>query len=599
LDKLDNIEDRPFETLYASRLRTLSKSKHSNLTNVGFNPREMVVEKPSPWDISNLSASYGVTKTERSDPFISKEETRETNVALDYAYNRGSAAYIEPLKGLKSKYLRLFKEFNFNPLPNSFGVTNQLTRTFAETNYRFAEVEPRFNRYFNKRFIWNRNYDLLWNFTRSLRLNYNASMYATIDEPDEALIQANLDIADPDQYRRDSIWTNIRNFGRPKQFTQNFNASYTLPLRYLPFLDFVDVRANYLGSYTWTAAPLNAEFLGNTIQNSQSRQVTADLNFERFYDQFKFLRNINRPQRPGGSRPTAPARPPRGKDAEEVTEESTDGKAARRKAASAGPSNATRALVRPLLAIRRARFNFSETFETVVPGYLPQPELLGLSNGFQDPGLGFIVGLQPTIRELTDQDRMLANAGNPSSRDWLAQNNGFLTTSAFQNNNVVQNYTRNWDGTLTIEPLQDFRIEVNMKRSFTENYTETYKVLDKPDPNNPSAGLSFTHAVPTYNGALSMTYGGLSGLFNTDTASLAALFSQFEANRVVISQRLGDGRPHANPDFAEQGYAFGYGPAQQEVLLPAFLAAYRGEDAATSTLDPFSLKPSPKLAFDL
>ncbi|MEL6274171.1 MAG: cell surface protein SprA, partial [Bacteroidota bacterium] len=135
--------------------------------------------------------------------------------------------------------------------------------------------------------------------------------------------------------------------------------------------------------------------------------------------------------------------------------------------------------------------------------------------------------------------------------------------------------------------------DININRSFTENYTETYKVLDKPDPNDPNPTFQFTHAVPTYDGSLNMTYGGLNSLLDSDTATLTRLFSEFENNRVIISQRLGDGRPHQDPDLAERGFNFGYGPGQQDVLLPAFLAAYRGEDARAVDLDPFDLTPSP------
>ncbi|MEL6355976.1 MAG: cell surface protein SprA, partial [Bacteroidota bacterium] len=268
-DKLDAIDDRTVRDSVREQAQEITTIQAFNLTNVGVNPQGGT-SKPAPWDISNFSASYGVTKTERSDPFISREETRETTAALDYSYSRGNGGYIQPFKKVKGKYLKLISEFNFNPLPNSFSVTNLWNRSFSETNYRFAEIDPRLNRYFNKRFTWTRNYDLQWNLTKSLRLNYNATMNATIDEPDEARLQLDPDITDIDQYRRDSIWSNLRDFGRPKQFSHNFNASYTLPIRYIPFLEFVDVRANYQGGYTWNAAPIGLEDeLGNTIQNNQ------------------------------------------------------------------------------------------------------------------------------------------------------------------------------------------------------------------------------------------------------------------------------------------------------------------------------------------
>lgn len=585
LDRIDNSADRDSVRKQAQEITNITAVA---LNNVGFNGGNNG-GKPAPWDISNFTASYGVTKTDRSDPFIEKEEVKETNASLDYNYSRGRGGYIEPFKGLKSDYLRLLKEFNINPLPNSISVTNLWNRRFAETNYRFANVPAIENRFFNKRFTWGRAYDLQWNLTKALRLNYNAQMNATIDEPDER--QLIIENPDPDKERRRVLWDNLKGFGRPKLYSQSVNASYTLPLRYLPFMSFVDVRANYQGNYAWNAAPIGDEDylkLGNTIQNGQTRQLTVDLNFEKFYDQFKFLREINRPQRRKSSRQN------RGATRDKDDSKDKDADKEKRRKRNKGVSPATRALVRPLLLIRRARLSYSEDFETVLPGYNPSPELFGLSNSFTDPGAGFVFGLQPTIRTLSDDQREAANNGNPVSQDWLAQNNRFLTTSVFLNNSVIQNYSKNWDGQLTIEPFKDFRVELNMNRTFSENYTETYKVLDKPDPNAPVQEFQFSHAVPTYDGALTMTYGGLNSLLNSsDTASLVRLFSQFEANRVIISRRLGGTRPHEDPNLAERGFSYGYGPGQQEVLLPAFLAAYREEDANTSTLDPFSLKPSP------
>ncbi|MEM9835488.1 MAG: cell surface protein SprA, partial [Bacteroidota bacterium] len=580
-DKLESFEGAAKDSV-REQTQEITKITALNLTNVGFNSRGG--GKPAPWDPSNFTASYGVTKTERSDPFISKEESRETTAALDYSYSRGSGGYIEPFKKIKSKYLKLLSEFNFNPLPNSISVTNLWNRSFAETNYRFAEVEPRFNRFFNKRFTWLRNYDLQWNLTKSLRLNFNASMAATIDEPDESRILEDPSITDTRQYVRDSIWSNLRNFGRPKQYTHTINASYTLPLRHLPFLNFLDVRTSYLGGYAWNAAAQNAEFLGNIIQNNQTFQVTGDLNFEKFYDQFGFLKKINKPQRRGRSR--APSRRPANRE-----ETAEDGK---KKKKNKEPSAVARALVRPLLLLRRARLQYSENSETVIPGFAPRPEILGLANSWADPGWGFISGWQPKIRTLSDADRDAANNGNPVAEDFLANNNRFLVTTPFLNSNVIQNNTVTWDGQVTLEPFRDFRIEVNINRTFTENYTQTYKVLEKPeDPLDPDFEPIFSHRVPTYDGSLNMTYGGLSGLFSSDTASLARLFEQFEANRVIISQRLGGTRPHDDPELAARGFSFGYGPGQQDVLLPAFLAAYREEDANSVSLDPFDLTPSP------
>jgi cell surface protein SprA len=585
-DKIDATDDTGIQDSLREQAREINKITAIALNNVGITPATRRT-KPSPLDPANISVSYGITKTERSDPFIESEIVKDHTGALDYTFSRGRGGSIEPFKGIKSKYLKLIKEININPLPNSFTFANVINRSFATTQYRFADVNPEFNTFYNKRFTWDRTYDVRWDLTRSIKLGYNANMSATIDEPEEKRL-LRFSETERNQIRKDSIWENLLTGGRPKVYTHGFNASYQLPLRYLPFLDFVDVRVNYLANYTWNASALSltgpdtpgGSSLGNTIQNSQSRQLTANLNFEKFYDQFDFLRQINRPQR---RRPTARTR---------NKEDDKEGSKTRDRKKSSGPSPGMRALIRPLLALRSVRVNYSEDFETIIPGFLPEPDFFGQSTGFKSPGWGFVAGLQPSIRELAESDR-----GGPN--DYLNNlgEDGYLSLNPLLSQEVIQNYTRRWDGSATIEPFKDFRLELSIDRTFTENYSETFKVLSK-DPTQ----QFFNHTIPIRDGALTFTNGGASSLFNQDTTVLNNLFETFEANRLVISQRLGrsgnsPNTLHSDPLLAQQGYAFGYGPNQQDVLLPAFLAAYRGEGAENVSLNPFDLKASPNWRF--
>jgi cell surface protein SprA len=72
----------------------------------------------------------------------------------------------------------------------------------------------------------------------------------------------------------------------------------------------------------------------------------------------------------------------------------------------------------------------------------------------------------------------------------------------------------------------------------------------------------------------------LSTFFNgqgTKGLNSSITFEQFENNRIIISNRRGTGQhddQETNPGFTE-----GYGRYQQDVLIPAFLAAYNGQDA--------------------
>ena len=110
---------------------------------------------------------------------------------------------------------------------------------------------------------------------------------------------------------------------------------------------------------------------------------------------------------------------------------------------------------------------------------MPETNLLGLSSGFDAPGWGFVAGLQPKIRTLSDADREAANAGNPVAGDWLYENRDWISTSVFLNQDVIQTYSQNYEGRITLEPFQDFRVELVANRTFEENYTESFKIFDK------------------------------------------------------------------------------------------------------------------------
>jgi cell surface protein SprA len=92
-------------------------------------------------------------------------------------------------------------------------------------------LEPNYVKTFN----WNRLYDIRFDLTRSLRLEYNATANARIDEP-----QGRINRGDEDyQWKRDSIWQNVSNLGRTTFYNHRFNLNYNIPINKLPLLDWL------------------------------------------------------------------------------------------------------------------------------------------------------------------------------------------------------------------------------------------------------------------------------------------------------------------------------------------------------------------------
>lgn len=563
-DKLSDAESPQERDSIRRQAQDVSTLKSYTFTNVGKDRTGN--KQPKPWDVENVSVSYAYSETELRDPIIEFDREERHTAGLDYNYST-SPNYVEPFKGINGRYLQLLSQFNFNPIPNSFSFSTLIDRRFATTRYRFTGLDDRFNTFFNKSYTWGRDYTLQWDLTKSLKLTFNATNASVIDEPNENEILEDPAITNPDKFRRDSIWENIKNFGRTKNYIHNFQVSYTLPTRYVPILDWIQVRAQYQAEYGWSAAALNVDSLGNVIQNRQDRQLSADLNFEGLYNKWNYLGQINRGGGGGGGGRSRPS-PRRGGE-----EEGDDRRRSRE------VSTAERILLRPLMLLRRARFNYAQRFSTVVPGFTPQSRLLGMSSGFGAPGWDFIAGLQPNIRELGENQYF-------GPEDWLARaaDDGWITANVLQNREVVQEYNEVIDARVTLEPFQDFRVDLELTRNFTENHTQFFK-----DTLNDGIA-NFAHLLPQNVGSMTITYSGLNTLFQDSESEILNLFSRFEENRVAISRRLGDGE-HDNPILAEQGYAQGYGRTQQEVLIPAFIAAYTEQDPEDVKLNIFDNTP--------
>ncbi|MFT5764258.1 MAG: cell surface protein SprA, partial [Saprospiraceae bacterium] len=495
-------------------------------------------------------------------PIIALDEISQYNGGIDYKYTR-PAKYITPFKKLfkKDKHVKLISEFNFNPLPNSFTFSTVMNRSFQKTSYRFTEVDPKFTTFYNKQFTWNRNYDMQWDLTKGLKLTFNAVNYAVIDELKN--IDENGDFITKEQ-QKEYIWDGIRDFGRTKSYNHIANVSYTLPFKKIPILDWVNVKAQYRGDYSWNVASLNTEYLGNIIQNGQRRQLTGDLNFEKLYNKSKLLKKINAKKRKGSnkkgsSRLSRGKDDPKGKDDKAAAKNSKD-KGKKKK--DGEPSAVARAFLRPLMLLRKVRANYSENYSTIVPGYGPQSKWFGQAPGFDSPGWDFVAGIQPKISD------------NDNSNDWLSRNENWFVDTVLLNQQVIQNYTQAIDVKVSIEPVEDFRLELEASRSHTRNNSLYFK-------DTLSNGLrEIRHVLPREVGSYSMSYFAVNTMFKKD---IIGLFKRFEANRIIISERLNPtGGEHLvdGPDFKE-----GYGKSQIDVLLPSFLAAYTDKDANKVKID--------------
>ncbi len=540
--------------------------------------------KPMPWDISNLSATYSYTKSTYRDNILIADNSVNQIFGLDYTYSRRGNG-ITPFKKLvKSKALKIIKEFNFNPVPNSFAFNSTMNRFESTRRYRLP-IEPIYE-FDDRKFDWIRSYDLNWNLTKALKINYSAQNTSYIDEARQSGISdtpQNRDwfafrdndgdgfleqtdvtsdvAADPnfvDNYWKD----NLRSGGRNTDYGHNFSANYTVPTKLIPYMDWIDIKAQYRADYSWAAGALIKDFggfpLAGVIQNSQNRSITANLNFDKLYKKSKYLTNLDRTSK-------SKSRKRLKGDGDKVTV-SKDGQGrttARKK--SRQPGVAEKLLLRPFFMLRGVRLTYKEDFSTILPGFTGTPEYLGLDDSFTNPGLGFVFGIQPDI-----------NPDNPDNFLDKAVANGWITESSGLNQELIQSESQNIEAKIKIEPWKDFKVDVDFKKSYRSTHNEVFKNVNK------NGVEAFQGLAARDMGSFDMTFFNMNTLFGT---SIDELFDTFEGYRPIISARLPNlpGVDIHTEDGVD--YQQGYGKQSSSVLVPAFLAAYTDKDPNTIELD--------------
>lgn len=514
------------------------------------------------WDISNFTATFGYTEQFHRSSTISNRTTQQWIVGLDYTYNFQSKPF-EPFKNAKKK--NIITAFNINFLPKTISVRLDANRRYEENQLRTllgrAPIAPTYN----QNFLLNRTYNLQWDLFKSLGINYSATNQARVDEP-----QGPIDT----QEKKDSLWDNVFsygkdpannrfrtfNMGRNLQFQQNLNIQYRLPFNYIKPLNWITTTASYQATYLWQTAALQNQSLGNTVSNSRNIQVNSQLNMAQLYKKFPFIQKWLKP---------IPKKNIISKS-DSSRKEDDD--------AYVGLARIGKFIGNMIFSIQTIDINYSRNQQTALPGYMPQTDNFGIDFGYRDslgrthlaPGIPFVLGHQP--KNPKDFLEQMARQGFLSNDPRLAQK--FL-------------YTDNQQLTArtAFSVFKGFKVNVTLNRSQSENYSQLYS--------RPAPGAEFTHSNEIMNGNYSASFIGLKTLFNSDKA-----FANFDNFRRTISRRLSQ----ANPRYGtlgslatetNRGFFNGYNGNSQDVLIPAFLAAYGGKNPERVKLSPFGNIPLP------
>lgn len=630
---------------------TTETTKSLNVSNMRLKPAK---GKPAKiYSPSNLSASYAYTETELADPETQYDLSKETNATIAYNYTTTSKP-IEPLKKskLNSNVFGIIKDFNFYLKPTLIAYRWELARNYEEIQKRnVTNPEYRIPVSVSKDFNWNRYFDLKYTLSRGLKFSLNAVTNARIDEPDGPV---NKEVYKDEYYHwRDSVWSNIFNYGRTTNYQHNADLSWTIPVNKLPLLNWLTATAQYKANYIWKAGPQKTEYeWGNTIMNRNTKQLNIMANLGTLYSKSTYLKGIydkynfsssNRTtqRKQSGSQTVRyternvvmtvgkPIKITHNLNTMDITARAFDEKSHGVKgkieaidknsayftpqmAAKAGrviitgtitektdPMTVVKDVALSILtSLKNVSLSYSENNSTTLPGYLPGSHFAGMDafNGNRAPGFAFIAGFQ-------DRDFALN-----------AVKNGWVTTDSTLISPYVMTSAKNLQIRASFELFKALKVELTAQRSH-DDHMEEYYVFD----GNGFAGVFNT----TNSGTFAMSFNMISTAFdNVDrTGNLQSdTYKKFLSARQTIAERCGDTRKghiypsdlplggqsynpngHANMGYEVTEGTDGYGLTSQDVLIPAFLAAYSGTSSDAIFLDFIpsikQMKPNWKVTF--
>ncbi len=522
------------------------------------------------WDIENFSFTYGYSRTDERNPQLEYGITENYKGGINYQYTFKSKR-IQPFKRIGKKK-NLLNEFNFYLLPKTISASITGNRIYNETKLRNIKGGLEINPVYNQNFTITRNFALNWMLTQSLNLNYKATTLSRVDEP-----YGKIDT----QEKKDSLLNNIFsigkdpqngkyhliNIGRTLNYNHQIQLNYRLPFALIKPLNWVSSSITYTTNFTWQTASLQNTSFGNTITGNSTRQANAQLDFMKFYRKFKFIKEILKP----------------------IPKKNVFSKADSTRKEGDEPQMAMKRLTKGLgqfvFGIRNVNFSYTKNQGTTLPGYIPRSGLLGIYEYENDslgtistaPGWDFVLGQYPNLREDTL---------------WLkqARENGWITNNPLFANPYQQNVSEQMDLRIRLEPIRYFTINITFNKQITDNYSALFSY--------DTLSGEFVTSNRMANGNFSMSYFSLPTAKNDE----AFTYLQQEARKIVSERLRNENKNYSsripNPTQVD-GYWNGYLGSTQDVLIPAFLAAYGPKDAENVSLSPFSVSKFPFPNWDM
>ena len=609
---------------------THSTVKSFSISGLKFDVKS---KNPMPWDPANFTLSYSSNRQRNSDPDNKYENTSDYRGSFQYSY----APYFKPFKPFskiqnKSKNAKFLKDWEFNWLPTSIEFYTNISRYYyeqQERNTTDSDIELPVS--VSKNFLWDRQFALNWNITKSLNVSFNSNTTAHIEEPAGAVNKRLF----PDKYKlwKDSIKQSIKNLGTPYSYDQSFVATYKAPFSSIPLLNFMTGSVSYNSTYNWErGTEIDGVATGNTIYNQSSWSIDGRVNLEQFYNKFKYLRDVNK--RFGNSRsnrmPQKPKRFERTVALKADTTVSIRHNLRTKKLKISATSNgkpfaietrivddnnieilnrgtqniklvitennkekknfwkeAAQYATRFGMMVRNVSVRYKNTKSLSLPQFVPEiGDIFGQSNNYDimAPGLDFAFGFY-------DENYI-----------YKAKERGWLLADETQTSPALFARTEEFDLEIGLEPIKGLKITLTTNRTDSR----TSQIMFMYDNMNTTYSGSYTKTHCAILTALRKS--------SADNGYASSTFDKFLENIPVIAERIQskyNGVKYPTTGFMQNhslaGKAFdasngGVNTSSSDVLIPAFMAAYTGQSPDKVTLDPFpglsAMLPNWRITYD-
>lgn len=519
--------------------RDYTKRTSISFVNVKKNRNPNSTRKPRFYDIENIAVSYAHNKEFHRDYNIEKyiNENVTASATYNYKFNATPIELFKNSEKFKSKYWRFIKDLNINPVPSIIALNSRINRSYNEQQSRNLvaglSAQPEL---VQRRFLFDWDYTIGFNLTKSLVLNFNATnnyIYDAFGSGEEL-----------------QIFDDFFNTGNPNQYHQKLNGTYQLPLDKFPFLNFIKADYGYTADFDWQVQSQDqtiATQIGNVIQNANTHNFNTTFSFDKWYKKLGFEKLLLTKQQ------------------RKLAKENKNARIRPKKNLPTG-KKVLKLSWDILTAVKQAKISYSENNGQYLQGY--------------DEGIGFLGGAPTSFAfgsQVDIRNKALTNGWLVAPRALVDDPNTPLDESAFYNKTYSRTHYNKLDYTFTLKPIRDLNIDVRGNKIKTSDLSQQLDVVADGSEN----GFIDFGIDAFESGNFSTSY----SMFSTAFTDGNVLFERMKSYRSTLSNRFANENPDANPD--------GFGENSQQVLLPAFLAAYSGKDPNTIQTGLFRNIPIP------